>query len=72
MKLIPEWRRSWRMFSVQALAVIAAAPLVWAELPDDAKASVTALVPTEWLPFITTGVALAGIIGRLVDQGVKR
>lgn len=68
MKLIPEWRRSWRMFSVQALAVIATAPLVWAELPDETKALVTALVPPEWLPYITTGVALAGIAGRLIKQ----
>lgn len=60
------------MFSVQALAVIAAAPMVWAELPDDLKASVTALVPPEWLPHVISGIAVAGVVGRLVDQGSRR
>lgn len=65
MKLIPEWRKSWRMFSMQALAFVAALPLLWYELPPEVKA----MIPDDWHPFILTGIAVAGMIGRLVDQG---
>lgn len=67
MKLIPEWRQSWRMFSVQALALVAGLPLLWYELPVEIKA----LIPAEWTPYILTAVAVAGLIGRLVDQGTR-
>lgn len=64
MKLIPEWRKAWRMYSVQALAAVAMLPLVWSELPVEIKA----LIPAEWNPYILAGVAFAGMIGRLLDQ----
>lgn len=65
MKLVPDWRRAWRWFSVQALAVLAALPVAWAELPPD----VQAMLPEAWRPWLLAGLALAGLVGRLVDQG---
>lgn len=65
MKLVPDWRRAWRWFSVQALAVLAALPVAWAELPPD----VQAMLPEPWRPWLLAGLALAGLVGRLVDQG---
>jgi di/tricarboxylate transporter len=65
MKLVDDARRAWRWFSVQALAVLAVVPLIWGELPPE----VTALIPAGWHPYILAGVAVAGIMGRLVDQG---
>lgn len=65
MKLVPDWRRAWRWFSVQALAVLAALPVAWAELPPD----VQAMLPETWRPWLLAGLALAGLVGRLVDQG---
>lgn len=65
MKLIENWRQAPRMLSVQALAVIAGLPAAWLMIPDEVKA----LIPPAWIPWITTGLALAGIIGRLIDQG---
>lgn len=67
MKLIPEWRKAWRMFSVQALAVIAMLPLIWSELPPD----LVAMIPPAWTPYILTALAVAGIVGRLVDQRTR-
>lgn len=65
MRLIANWRKAPRMFSVQALAVIAALPAAWLAIPDEAKA----MIPAQWVPWISTGLAVAGLIGRLVDQG---
>lgn len=64
MTLIPNWRECWRWFSVQALAAIAALPLVWPSLPADVRA----WVPDSWQPWILVALALGGIAGRLVDQ----
>lgn len=65
MKLIPQWRRAWRMYSAQALAAAAALPVIWMELPPEIKA----MVPPELTKWIIPLVALAGLMGRLIDQG---
>jgi len=64
MKLIPEWRRAWRMFSVQMMAAAAAFPALWASLPDEAKAALPHGVQV-WIP---TVLLVCGIVGRLVKQ----
>lgn len=64
MKLIPDWKDAWKWFSVQALAVLVALPLVWASLPADLKA----FVPDGWERWILIAVAAAGLIGRIIDQ----
>lgn len=64
MKLIEEWKQCWRWFSVHALALAGAIPVVWAELPDDMKAS----IPASAMATITGIVALCGIVGRVVKQ----
>ena len=64
MHIIPDWRRAWRWFSVQALALIVALPVVWAAMPADAKA----FLPDGWEPWILMALAIAGLIGRFVDQ----
>lgn len=67
MKLIPQWRRAWRMASVQIAAVIAA----WAVLPPDAQAAAVALVgvPPDKVPGI---LAVLLIVARLIDQPKAR
>ncbi len=64
LKLVPDWRSAWRWFSVQAFGLIIALPMVWAGLPADLKA----YIPKEWGIYVVIGIALAGAIGRLVDQ----
>jgi hypothetical protein len=64
MTLVPDWRKAWRWFSVQALAAIVMLPVVWATLPADAKA----WLPDGWEPWVLMALAVAGIVGRLVDQ----
>lgn len=64
MKLIPNYRQALRMWSVRGLLFIVALPGLWEMIPLEVKA----LIPLPWLPWIMTGLALATLLGRLVDQ----
>lgn len=71
MKLIPQARKWYRMFSVQALGLIAAIQTMMSQFPPEWLAH-----PIPWfgtwhaLGTLCTGVvAVAGLFGRLVDQG---
>jgi hypothetical protein len=64
MKLVNDWKSAWRWHSSQAMALAAALPLVWNELPTDLRDS----IPQEWMPYITAGILLGGLIGRVRDQ----
>jgi len=43
MKLIPDWRKAWKLFSVKASLVSAAFMASWPMLPDDLKAAMPGL-----------------------------
>lgn len=64
MKLIPEAKNWWRMFSVQAMLAAGTIQGVWLALPDDLRAS----VPDSWLRVATIALLIAGVVGRLVSQ----
>ncbi len=64
MKLISNWRRCWRMFSVQAMVLAGAIQAAWVALPPEMMAS----IPDPWMRGITISLLALGIIGRLVDQ----
>lgn len=64
MKFIANWRDAWKWFSVQALAAIIALPIVWASLPADLKE----YLPSGAEPWILAAMAVAGLLGRIVDQ----
>lgn len=63
MRLIPNYRRAWRMASVQIAGLIAA----WAVLPPEAQAAAVSLigVPPDKVPGI---LAVLLIVARLIDQ----
>ena len=62
-RLIPEWRRAWRMASVQ----IAALAVIFGALPADQQAAILAWVglAPERIP---AAMGLAIIAARLLDQ----
>lgn len=64
MKLIPQWKRCLRMFSVQAMVLAGAVQGAWASLPDEMKATVS----DDWLRYGTIALMVLGVIGRLVVQ----
>lgn len=65
MRLIPDWRRAWRYFSVQADVLAVAVSGAWLAVPDDLRAA----VPHQWLAIAALALAALGIIGRLIKQG---
>lgn len=64
MRLVDNAREAWKWYSVQALAVLALLPLVWAELP----AEVVDMIPAETRRWIMVAIAISGIVGRLIPQ----
>lgn len=64
MKIIPNARRAWRWFSVQAMAAALAIEAAWANLPMDLKAS----IPESAVTYGTMALLALGIVGRLVQQ----
>lgn len=64
MKLIPEAKRAWRMFSVQAQAIAFALLGTWQVMPEDLKSS----LPPSLVYWVAMGLMLAGIAGRLIQQ----
>ena len=63
-RLIPQWKRAWRMFSVQAQALAVAVLGGWQALSDDLRAT----IPPWAVVTLATVLLLAGIVGRLIDQ----
>lgn len=64
MKLIPEWRQAWKLYSVQAASLLLILSLVQAQvLPLFEKA-----VPADWWPLITATFAAGIAILRILSQ----
>lgn len=64
MKLIAEWKRAYRLFSVQAMALSTAILGTWLVLPDDFKATLP-----HWIGNAAAiATLIAGVLGRLVQQ----
>lgn len=68
MKLVPNARRAWKWFSMQMMALAATAQVAWESLPADALA----VIPMDWRGYITLGLVVAAMLGRLIDQGTAQ
>jgi hypothetical protein len=64
MKLIPEWRKSWRMVSMQAMVIAQAGLGAWVAMPDDLREH----VPASGVIAFAISMLGIGMIGRLVKQ----
>lgn len=64
MTLVADWKKAWRWFSVQAMALSGAIQVTWVSLPLDLKGS----IPDTLVTGAAVGLAVLGIIGRVVDQ----
>lgn len=63
-RLIPQWRRAWRLSTVWAAAALAALSILQAEVLPQLQAVVP---PSVW-PWVTLGFALAIALLRIVAQ----
>ena len=68
MQIVPNARRAWRWFSMQLLTLTAALQVAWETLPPDALA----VIPVDYRGFITLGLIVAAMAGRLIDQGTAQ
>jgi len=64
MKLVFNWKDSWKWFSVHCMSLAAALQGTWMFIPTDLKGN----VPDEVAATITVGLLVFGLIGRIVDQ----
>lgn len=64
MKLVPEARNWWRMFSVQSMIAAGAIQSAWIALPVELQQN----IPDSWVRIATVAIIVLGVIGRLVDQ----
>lgn len=64
MKLIENASKAWRMFSVQAMTLALVVQTVWVEIPADLRESLDATT----VRYITIGLLVAGVLGRMVKQ----
>ncbi len=64
MKLDPEWRKAWRWFSVQGLALLAAAPVLYEGFP-----TLQGYLPPGAFHVGMVVLAVLALLGRLVKQG---
>lgn len=67
-KLVDNWRNSWKWFSMQCMAAAGTIQATWAAIPDDMKAA----VPAQWVSYATLGILVLGFFGRLVSQTPKQ
>lgn len=70
MKLIADWRRSWRWASVR-LAVVAGALSGWAASDPASFMRIVDLLPPWARPLVGIAVTLAALSARLTTKGTK-
>lgn len=64
MKLVDDVRKAYRWFSVQAMVWAIALQGAWEVMPADLKSG----IPPKLVTWITVGLLVLGIAGRLVKQ----
>lgn len=64
MKLVEGWQKSVKWFSVQAMVLAGAIQGAWVFIPPEMKET----IPVEWVSYLTMGLMVSGVFGRLVDQ----
>ena len=64
MRLVPDAKKAWRWYSVQAMGLAAALQGAWLALGD-----MQSRIPEWGVDALTVVILLSGIVGRLVPQG---
>lgn len=64
MRLIPQWRRAWRLLSVQAALLLT----ILSALQADVLPMLQPVIPAGVLPYVTAGFGLAIVLLRVMAQ----
>lgn len=67
MKLVDDWKDSWKWISTHCMLFAATVQGVWASLPDDMRES----LPQSVVSGLTIAILILGVLGRLIDQPRK-
>lgn len=65
MKLVDGWQEAWKWISVNCMLAATALQGAWMYIPDDLRAE----VPKDIIHFVTIGLLVLGVAGRMVKQG---
>ena len=68
MTLVENAKESWKWFSMQAMTLAGALQGTWVAIPEDLRTQ----VPVNLVHWITMGLVVAGIAGRLVKQNADK
>lgn len=75
MKPIENWRRAWRMVSMQCMALAGMLQALyealhegWLALPPEVQTTLISSVPAKTVHYATALLMLVGIVGRLIKQ----
>lgn len=66
MKLVPNWRRSWRWLSQHCFVAAGALTATWSQL-----GALQSSIPAKYVTAIAAAICALGFVGRLVDQSPK-
>lgn len=64
MKLVENWKQSWKWLSMNCMVLAAAIQGAWVYVPDDLRSQ----VPNHLMSIVTIVLLVSGVIGRLVKQ----
>lgn len=64
-RVVSDWRRAWRWYSVHALIIAGALPAAWSAVPVAWKSG----LPDWMLGVLAITTAVCGVIGRMTAQG---
>jgi len=68
MRLLPNWTRTHRKYSAQALGLNGLVIGAWEAIPGDLKAALPSSAP-HVVAYIVLTVSALGILGSMIDQG---
>ena len=64
MKLVDDWKKSYKWLSIHCMALATAVQGAWIYIPDDMRQS----IPSSLVTGVTIGLLALGIIGRYINQ----
>lgn len=64
MKLVDNWRSSWKWFSLQTIAAGGVVQLSFIAMPAELRA----YIPDTWMHWVAVGTLATAALGRFIDQ----
>lgn len=66
-RLIPHWKKAWKLFSMQAMALSSTMLATYTALHDKLQDA----LPVELVVSVAVGILILGMVGRITSQDAK-